>query len=165
MSLLRWFNRSARQREQTKSEAVIRRVIRSFQLPTLEVESGLWSITAERRNTYQVSLFLWAQDEKICCMAGCEIAIERNLIPRELALILLEENHRGEEGSFRLVPRDEQRLVVLGRTIDTRTFPERDMHHLGEALIERMQRMVCKLYGMGLIISGPEQPERRSQRR
>lgn len=80
-------------------------------------------------------------------------------------MILLEENHRCEDGSFRLVPRDEQRLVALGRTIDTRTFPEKDMHPLGEVLIERMQRMVCKLYGMGLIISGPEQPQHPSQRR
>ena len=164
MNLFRWFNRPSRQRAATKSEAVIRRVVQSFRGPTMEVEPGLWSVTAERRNTYQVSLFLWAQDESICCMAGCEIAIERDLIPRELALMLLEENHRFEAGSFRLVPRDEKRLVVLGRTIDTRTFPEQDMHHLGEVLIEHMQRMVCKLYGMELIISGSEQPERRSQR-
>jgi hypothetical protein len=76
---------------------------------------------------------------------------------------VLEENHRCEDGSFRLVPREGNRLVVLGRTIDTRNFPECAMQHLGEVLIERMQRMVCKLYAMGLIISGPEPREKQTR--
>ena len=49
---------------------------------------------------------------------------------------------------------------MLGRVIDTRWFPESELPHLGETLIERLQRMVTKLYGMGLIISGPEANEK-----
>jgi hypothetical protein len=164
MNLFQWFGRSDRASAQTKSERVIRRVVRLFDLPTMEVETGLWCVAAERRNTYRVSLFLWAKEEKLHCMAGCELSIERDFIPRELLLVLLEENHRLDSGSFRLVPRDERDLVVLGQVIDTRTIPESDLLPLGKALIERLQQMVCKLYAMDLIISGTEPDEARSRR-
>ena len=160
MNLFQWLLGSRRERPQVETERLICRVLKSFALPTLETEPGLWSVVAERRDTYRVSLFLWAVDAKLHCMAGCEIAMERELVPRELMLQLLEENHRCEDSSFRLVTREDQRRVVLGRVIDTRWFPESELPHLGETLIERLQRMVTKLYGMGLIISGPEANEK-----
>ena len=125
----------------------------------------MWSVAGARLDTYRVSLHLWAQDHMIHLMASSELAIERDLIPRELSLTVLEENHRCEEGSFRLVPQEENRLVVLGRVIDARSFPESQICHLGETLIEKMQRMINKLYGMGLIISGNEEIEDKPSKR
>ena len=165
MNLFRWLYRPSRKRDQTRSEDCIRRVLKSFRLPVVEGESGLWSVVGKRQDTYRVSLHLWAQDHMIHLMASSELAIERDLIPQELAFSLLEENHRCEEGSFRLVPQEEKRLVVLGRVIDTRSFPESQLCHLGETLIEKMQRMINKLYGMGLIISGNEETEDKPSKR
>lgn len=157
-----WFNWWRNERPQITSERIIGRVLRQFRLPTNEIEPGLWSVTAERRDTYQVSLYLWAEDEQIHLAAACQILVERDLIPRELTLQLLEENHRLAIGSFRLAPQEQSRRVVLGRVVDSQSFPERELLPLGETLIERMQRMVCKLYGMGLIIAGDEIPTRRT---
>ena len=165
MNLFRWLYRPSKQRDQTKSEACIRRVVKSFRLPVVEGEPGMWSVVGERHDTYRVSLHLWAQDHMIHLMAGSELVVERDLLPQELAFTLLEENHRCEEGSFRLVPQEENRLVVLGRVIDARSFPEAQMCHLGETLIEKMQRMINKLYAMGLIISGNEESEDKPSKR
>lgn len=159
MNLFDWFRRAVRRPVQATSEAVIRRVVRSLTLPAMEIEPGLWSVTAERRNTYRVTLYLWAQEEKIHCKAACGMSIERDLIPRELLLLLLEENHRFDDGAFRLSPHGDRHTVVFGRVVDTRAVSESELRLLGETLIERMQRMVCKLYSMDLIISGPEPRE------
>jgi hypothetical protein len=155
MSLFRWFNRSVKQREQTKSEAIIRRVVRLFDLPVVESEPGLWSVVGTCRDTYRVCLFIWADERKLNFMATCQLSVERELLPRELLLTVLEENHRLEQGAFRLVPREDRRLLVLGQILDNDIFSEPKLFHLGQTLIERMQRMVCKLYGMELILDGP----------
>ena len=161
---LSWFSHFSSQREQMRSEAIIRRVLRRFMLPTLEVRSGHWSVVGERRHTYRPTLHLWAEDHTIRLMVACEIVVERGLFPQELLLLLLEDNHRFEDGSFRLVPQEDSRVVVLGRIVETRTFPEAELRPLGESLLQRMQAMVTKLYGMGLIISGTEsEPEVKRQ--
>jgi hypothetical protein len=156
MSLLGWFSRSPRERSQVKSEAIIRRLLRQFMLPSLVVRPGHWSVVGERRHTYRPSLHMWAEYHQIHLMVACEIIVERGLLPQELLLLLLEDNHRFEDGAFRLVPQDDSRVVVLGRIVDTRTFPEAELRPLGESLLQRMQAMVTKLYGMGLIIAGTE---------
>lgn len=161
MSLFRWFDGS---HSQAKSEAIIRRVMSRMPYPMMEIERGLVSVTADRRDTYQVSLFAMVDDEKISFMAASGISVERDLIPRELILLLLEENHRYVHGSFQLVTLDENRQVVLGRTVDPRYYPEAKMKRLGESLIENMQKMVRKLYAMGVIISGPEHSGKRERR-
>lgn len=111
------------------------------------------------------TLHLWAVDHQIHLMVACEIVVERGLFPQELLLLLLEDNHRFEDGSFRLVPQEDSRVVVLGRIVDSRTFPEAELQPLGESLLQRMQEMVTKLYGMGLIIacSEPEQEVKRKR--
>lgn len=163
MSLLGWFSRSPRERAQVKSEAMICRVLRMFSFPTLEVSPGHWSVVGERRHTYRPTLHMWAVDHQIHLMVACEIVVERGLFPQELLLLLLEDNHRFEGGSFRLVPQEDSRVVVLGRIVDSRTFPEAELQPLGESLLQRMQEMVTKLYGMGLIIAGSE-PEQEVKR-
>lgn len=165
MNLFHWVCQLTGRRRESKSEAIVRRVARSFPYPATEIEPGLWDILSEQRDTYQVSLFLWAEGEMICLRTACELSIERDLILREMMLLLLEENHKLPHGSFRLVPSDEKRLVVLGASLDTRHVPESKLRSVGEMAIENMQRMICKLYAMGLIISGREEHIDQSNRR
>jgi hypothetical protein len=161
MSLFQWFYGAS---SQAKSEAIIRRVMSRMPYPMIEIDRGLVSVTAERRDTYQVRLFAMVDNERISFIAASGIAIERDLIPRELVLLLLEENHRYQHGSFRLMPQDEHQQLMLGRTLDPRHYPEAKMKPLGESLIENMQKMVRKLYVMGLIINGPEHAGKRQRR-
>lgn len=154
MSILRrWFG--APVRPQVHSEQLIARVSKSLAFPSVETQPGLWSVIAAPLDTYRVSLFLWAQERLIHLMASSEARIERDLLPRELMLLLLEENHRSHDGAFRLACQNDDRLVAFGTTVDTRFFPENELKALAETLIERMQRMVHRLHAMGLIIDGP----------
>ena len=154
-----WLNRSSSGRDQQRSEAIIRRMLRAFGSSVIEVGPGHWGVVGERRHTYRVTLHVWAEGRMIHLMVACEIVVERGLFPQELLLLLLEENHRFGDGSFRLVPQEDSRVVVLGRIVDTRTFHEEDLRPLGESLLQRMQAMVTKLYGMGLIIAGTEREQ------
>lgn len=138
------------------TEQTVRRVAQSFGLPAMLSERGVWNIAAARRNTYRVSLHLWAMEHSISFMAASQLLIERDWLPRELLLLLLEENHRIPEGSFRLTPQGTRRYVVLGRVVNAHTFPETQMKALGESLIARMQQMITTLYARELIIAGPE---------
>lgn len=154
-----WFRRWP---AQSDGGAKVRRIAKRFGVPVLQSSPGIWSVTADRRNTYRVSLFLWCEENEIQLRAGCEILIERDLIPRDLAIVLLEENHEREVGSFQFVPQDSERFVVLGHSVIWRHWSDDGLLMLGRGMIERMQLMVCKLYAKGLIISGPEQPAPRS---
>lgn len=162
-SLTSLFSRTSSGRDHVRSEAIIRRVLRQFAWPTHELAPGHWSVVGERRHTYRPTLHLWAVDHQIHLMVACEIIVERGLFPQELLLLLLEDNHRFEDGSFRLVPQEDSRVVVLGRIVDSRAFLESELQPLGESLLQRMQAMVTKLYGMGLIIAGTE-PEQEVNR-
>lgn len=155
MNPLRWLFRSPRERVQVKSEAMIRRSLASLSLPSLEIEPGLWSVVGDVRHNYRVSAHLWSEGPMIHCVASCEIIVERDLLPRDLMLVVLEENHWIEDGSYRLVPSGGDRILALGRVIDTRHFPEAELGPLAALLLHRMQVMVTKLYGLGLIIDGP----------
>lgn len=156
MNLFRWLN-PQRGWKPSQTETAIRRILPLFSLPHAELEPGLWCVTAERRHTYQVNLFLWEKDTAICCAASSELSIERDLIPRELALVLLEENHQSETGSYSLVPADGNRLVVLAQQIDPRFVSCTQIKSMCDVLINQMQQTLCKLYAKELIISSNAQ--------
>ncbi len=71
-------------------------------------------------------------------------------------LVVLEENFFFPDGSFRLIPQNEDRILGLARTVDSRCFRDEELGPLVMLLVDRMQRMVTKLYGLGLIIEGPD---------
>lgn len=160
MGLFQWWKRSPRERVRDRAEAMIRRTLASLSLPSLEIEPQLWSVVGDVRHKYRMAEYLWPDGPMIHCVASCEIIVERDWLPRELMLVVLEENHWIEDCSFRLTPKQGDRILALGRVIDSRYFPEAELGPLVTSMLHRMQVMVTKLYGMGLIIEGPDREER-----
>ena len=102
---------------------IVGRVARSLELPIVDSGQGVWSMAAERRNSYRVSLHIWPEETLVHSAAGSQLAIDRDYIPRELALVLLEENHRVLEGSFRLAVQDSLCLALAIGCCYFLTFP------------------------------------------
>lgn len=133
----------------------LQRIAHSFSMPAVACENGSWVVACSDRNTYRVILTIWANGTTMYLIAGSELVVDRDLLPRELAIVLLEENHGFAAGSFRLIPRGERRYVALGSIVDARTMPDSDVQAIGWALITKMQQTITKLYARELIIAGP----------
>lgn len=156
MNLFGWWKQTPREREKANAESMIRRVLPTLTLPSLEVEPGLWSVVGDVKHKYRVVCYLWVEDAMVHCVAASEIIVERGLLPRDLMLVVLEENFFFPDGSFRLIPQNEDRILGLARTVDSRYFRVEELGPLVMLLVDRMQRIVTKLYGLGLIIEGPD---------
>lgn len=134
---------------------VIARLTKSLQLPATKEPEGIWTLLADARDTYRVRLTTWTRDNKLFLMSSSEACIERELLPQELKLMLLEWNGQLEHSAFRLLAFDERRVVALYRMIDLRSVPENELVAAARGVIETMQLFLCKAYAMGLLISGP----------
>lgn len=149
-------NIGTKSRSQARSEALARRAIRLIDLPWQQSKAGLWIATGAVHHGYAVSLNLLAHDWFVMCMASANIVIDRHWIQRELALVLLEENHQFAYGSFRLSNRPEGgRELVLGHLIDPSCFNAEQTANVAQVLNDEMRRAITRLYALNLICEGP----------
>ena len=155
--LFRWSKKAIVVDDQKKSEAAIARVTKSLNHETTKPKASLWVVFAEQRDTYQSKLHIWAEGARIFVVASCELCIERDLVTRELALFLLEENCRIQEATYQLVAVREKSMVALSRIVDSRGLKDAELQRIITWTLETFQLMVCKAFAMGLIIEGPHE--------
>ena len=159
MATFSWLTKPCLPVHQSLTESFIRRSLPAIGLPFREIEPRLWVIQAPPLDTYSVTLSIWAEQNNIQLIAASELCVERDLLPRDLLLNLLE-SPRFEYGFFRLVPVDQKQLVVLSGSLNAQRCSIESLRLIGEAMIEHMQMMICRLYAMDLIIAGPHDSAR-----
>ncbi len=151
-----WLRNLRRTRSQASSKALVKRAMRLIGFPSVQAKPGLWIATADVNHGYAVTLNLLVHDWFVMCMVSANVLIDRVWIQRELALVLLEENHHFAYGSFRLSPRpDGSREVVIGHLLDTTRFDAEATADVSLILIEQMQSAITRLYAQSLICEGP----------
>lgn len=134
----------------TKAKTTVEKIVARFGLPTREVEPGLWVVLTPEQYSYRTHLFLWSGESHIHCRATFDMTFGRDQIPAELALLLLVENSRSAAASFCLAPNDDDRLVVQQQDVPASDDVE-SVVAAGQAMLQRMQHLVCRLYGSDLI--------------
>lgn len=140
------------QRAESAAKALAARVARAISPAALEHREGLFCVAYPRRHSYQVSLHLWTEGADLHLVAASDLVVERDWLPRELLLVLLEDQLSFPAGTYYLVPQGTARIVGLRRIVDTRTFPEAELKSLGESLAGRMQLVLTQLYARELIL-------------
>lgn len=145
--------------QNSRCTASIERLIQSLGMPAKKEQGGIWTLLADIRDTYQVRLSVFTRDQKLHLIASSEACIERDLISREILLMLLEWNSRLENSSFRLVEMDESRIIAISRAIDVRNFPPDELTTAARNIVETMQLFICKGVAMGGLIQGPHVPQ------
>jgi hypothetical protein len=135
----------------------IDRVLSRLGLAVIEADSEMRCVVLPPEHTYRVKLYAWPDAKaRICLVSSIDYRVDRDLILRELALDLLEENHVLVDEAFVLIPRaDQDRLIGCRRLMPAREVSDEELLNTCTVLIERMRRMVARLYAKGLIPSGP----------
>lgn len=135
----------------------IEHVLSLLRLTVVTADEEMRFVALPLRHTYQVKLYAWPEKEsRVCLVASFDYRVDREFILRELALELLEENHALQDEAFTLIPRaDHDRLIGCRRVISLENSSNAELILACTSLIERMQRMVARLYAKGLIPSGP----------
>lgn len=139
-----------------RSDRLIRETLRTSSLPVVDLGDGMRAVVAPPRNTYRTKVYVWPRGRFVRCQAATDMVIERDLLGREMMLQILEANGPDQPGVFWLVPDNDDRVVCLGSEVDSRETTAAELQELIGDLLARFERMVTRLYAMGLIIEGPE---------
>ncbi|MDP1795975.1 MAG: hypothetical protein Q8K78_00765 [Planctomycetaceae bacterium] len=158
---------SAISRPEARSVALARRAARRMAATSRQHRPGLWVVPAPPQYGYDVTVQFLGRDRWVVCLVGADLVIERDWVPRELALRLLEENSRCAYGSFRLMEVEHGLAMVHAQLCDSRLFSAAKLADIGQTLLEQYQRMLEQLYACDLIVPGPlsretSSPARRS---
>lgn len=155
MNKMHWLNSSWRKSPEATSRQLVNDLVRRLDGHVVDCGNGLVAVAAPKEYSYQVSLYLSSHDWWVDLSAAADLTFDRDLCLRETAMLLLEENCTMGFCSYRLVPCDSNRTVVLATTIDARKLKVDELVPTAKEMIERMQAMIRKLYGMGLILPHP----------
>jgi hypothetical protein len=127
--------------------------------PVLEGDDTLRFVVFPVQHTYRVKLYAWPEQDHAILLASIDYRVERDLVLRELALELLEENHALKDAAFVLIPRAEnERLIGCRRVLSLAQSSNSELLLAGTHLVEQMRRIVARLYAKGLLPSGPSLP-------
>ena len=125
--------------------------------PIAEVDHEMRCVVMAPKQSYRVRLYAWVVAAgKLHLMASIDYREDRDLILRELAIDLLDENHGMEDEAFVLIPKqDNDRLIGCRRVLSLHGLDNRQLLAACRSVISHMDRMVARLYLKGLIPSGP----------
>jgi hypothetical protein len=80
--------------QHARSVALAQGAARRMPHPHQKQRPGLWVVTAPPQCGYDVTVQFLGREWWVICLVGADLIIEREWVPRELALRLLEANSR-----------------------------------------------------------------------
>jgi len=119
-------------------------------------EAGVWVVPGATQATYRPLAVLWPEEGGVDCVITANIVFDRDFLPRELLLQLLEANRADLPGRFWLMPWKGQRMVTLADFIPTGTVTGPELARRIERLNKRFGEVVQQLYALDLVLEGPE---------
>jgi len=139
-----------------RSEALLRAAMTHLPQATLYGDSGMVIVSGPPTATYRPSVYAWAEDDGVYCLATAQIVVDRDWLPHELLLQLLEENHPERPGRFWLMNWKGERMVTLAEVLPPGLLTADALARRIEALRTRFADIVQRLYALDLLITGPE---------
>jgi hypothetical protein len=150
-----WMRSSKVDRPERRSAALAQQAAQRMGANSRPSRPGLWVVSAPPQHGYDVTVQLLGSSGWVICLAGADLIIDREWVPRELAVRLLEENSRCAYGSFRLMDVDRGLALVHAQVCDSSIFTAAQIADIGQTLLEQYQQMLTQLYACDLILTGP----------
>lgn len=141
--------------QQARSTALAQGAARRMRYPSQKQRPGLWVVRAPPKCGYDISVQFLGREWWVLCLVGADVVIDRDWVPRELALRLLEANSRYAYGSFRLMNVDRGLALVHAQLFDSRLFSAAKLADIGQTLLDQYQQMLVQLYACDQILPGP----------
>lgn len=134
---------------------------RRMRHPSQKQRPGLWVVRAPPKCGYDITVQFLGREWWVLCLVGADLVIDRDWVPRELALRLLEANSRCAYGSFRLMNVDRGLALVHAQLFDSRLFSAAKLADIGQTMLDQYQQTLVQLYACDLILPGPLSSERK----
>ena len=147
-------------KRRTETKAAAEQLLRSAvaKLPRAEHlgRAGVWVVPGAVQATYRPLAVLWPEAGGVDCVVTANIVFDRDFLPRELLLQILEANRAELPGRFWLMPWKGQRMVTLADFIPTGTVTGPELARRIDQLLKRYGDVVQRLYALDLLLEGPE---------